>query len=238
MGFSGPLYDQVHRHLRDRILAGEWEDRQPLPPEVMLSQELGVSVGTVRKAMEKLMQEKIVVRERGRGTFVRRGSSQRAISTLTLRDLDGKSIEAEISLTRHSFGRVSGRAARLLAPRLGPTATLPVITFERDWHVDDLVICRETIVAQQYAFPNLAKKSSEQSGDALLATYLEQIRMQAQCVRWDIGMQPRLTGAEAPDGLLPSSAVLTRYASNAGGEVLEICEHLISLTSHTFEIIQ
>jgi GntR family transcriptional regulator len=238
MGFSGPLYDQVHRHLRDRILAGEWEDRQPLPPEVILSQELGVSVGTVRKAMEKLMQEKIVVRERGRGTFVRRDSNLRAISTLALRDLDGSHVEADIRLARYSFGRVSGSTARLFAPRLSATATLPVVTFERDWHVDDLVICRETIVAQQSAFPSLMKNSGEQSGDELLATYLGHIRVQAQNVRWDIGLQPLLTGAETLDRLRPSRAVLTRSASNAGGEILEICEHLISLASYTFEIIQ
>lgn len=237
MGFSGPLYDQVHKHLRARILAGEWEDWQPLPPEVMLSQELGVSVGTVRKAMEKLMQEKIVVRERGRGTFVRRDSNQRSISTLALRDRDGGVVEAEINLTCHSFDSVSGRVAQLLVPRLGPTATLPVVTFERDWHFGDLVICHETIVARQQAVPDL-NKNSEQSGNTLLTKYIEQIRLQAQNVRWDISSRSVLAKTETLGTLRPPTAVLTRYALNTNGEVLEICEHLISLGLYTFEIIQ
>jgi len=237
MGFSGPLYDQVHKHLRARILAGEWEHWQPLPPEVMLSQELGVSVGTVRKAMEKLMQEKIVVRERGRGTFVRREANQRPISTLAIHDRDGNTVEAEKSPTRFTATRLAGNAARLLVPKLGPDAALPVVTFERDWHIGPLLVCRETLAVGRQTFQNAAEVG-DQSGDELLAKYLDQFRMQVQSVRWEIGSQTLLASDDISGELQAPVVTATRLALNADGERFEACEHVVSLASHTFEIVQ
>ena len=237
MGFSGPLYDQVHKHLRARILAGEWEHWQPLPPEVMLSQELGVSVGTVRKAMEKLMQEKIVVRERGRGTFVRRETSQRPIPTLSIHDHDGSTLEAEKSLTRFSATHLSGSAARLLAPKLGSGATLPVLTFERDWRVGPQLVCHETIAVNRRILQSAADVG-DQPGDELLAKYLDQFRMQAQSVRWEIGSQSLLASEGTFDELRAPTVTATRFALDADGDPFEACEHVVSLASHTFEIVQ
>ena len=236
MGFSGPLYDQVHKHLRARILAGEWEHWQPLPPEVLLSQELGVSVGTVRKAMEKLMQEKIVVRERGRGTFVRRDSSQRPISMLAIRAENGDRVEPEKSAVRYSASHVSGRTARTLSPKLGASVPLPVIRFERDWRVDNLVICHETIMIHQQPF-FASVNTAEATGDVLLATYMDQYRLQVHSVRWEIGSDPVLA-ADLTSELRAPAVVVTRQALNAGDEQFEVCEHVISVASHVFEIVQ
>jgi GntR family transcriptional regulator len=65
-----PLYRQVKRILTGRIASGEWRPGQPLPAEPRLGQELGVSPGTVRKALDELAHERLVVRRQGRGTFV------------------------------------------------------------------------------------------------------------------------------------------------------------------------
>jgi DNA-binding GntR family transcriptional regulator len=236
-GFSGPLYDQVHKHLRSRILAGEWEHWQPLPPEVSLSQELGVSVGTVRKAMEKLMQERIVVRERGRGTFVRRDSSERSVSMLAIRNRDGEVVEPEKSTAHYSETRVSGPAARTLVPKLGPSVSLPAIIFERDWTIDGFLICHETILIHQKQFP-VSPETRELSGDEILASYMEHYRTQFRAARWEIGAQPILAPVSVLEAFQQPLIVVTRHSLNENVDRIEVCEHIVSLASHSFEIVQ
>lgn len=68
--FSGPLYSQVAAVLRGRIAAAEWTSQAPMPNEVDLAKSLGVSIGTMRKALEILEKERLIKRQQGRGTFI------------------------------------------------------------------------------------------------------------------------------------------------------------------------
>lgn len=67
-----PLYAQVRERLLERIVSKEWTQGQVLPNEFDLARQFGVSIGTIRKAVEGLEAAKIVVRKQGRGTFVAR----------------------------------------------------------------------------------------------------------------------------------------------------------------------
>jgi len=65
-----PLYAQVRERLLERIVSKEWPQGQILPNEFDLARQFGVSIGTIRKAVEGLEAAKVVVRKQGRGTFV------------------------------------------------------------------------------------------------------------------------------------------------------------------------
>jgi GntR family transcriptional regulator len=65
-----PLYRQVREIVLQRIARGDWQPGTLLPAEPKLGQELGVSPGTVRKALDELAALNLVVRQQGRGTFV------------------------------------------------------------------------------------------------------------------------------------------------------------------------
>ena len=67
---SRPLYVQVKELMTRRIIDGSWTPGMALPSEFQLAQQFGVSQGTVRKALDALSGENIVVRRQGRGTFV------------------------------------------------------------------------------------------------------------------------------------------------------------------------
>jgi GntR family transcriptional regulator len=69
VGFR-PLYMQVHEELTRHLAAGRWQPGTMLPSEQELARELGVSQGTVRKALDAMTAERILVRRQGRGTFV------------------------------------------------------------------------------------------------------------------------------------------------------------------------
>jgi GntR family transcriptional regulator len=63
-----PLYHQLERTLAERIAAGSYGDG--LPGELELVAEFGVSRGTVRQALDRLSRRGLIVRRRGRGSFV------------------------------------------------------------------------------------------------------------------------------------------------------------------------
>jgi GntR family transcriptional regulator len=69
VGFK-PLYSQVRDEIIRRLADRRWLPGQALPSEPQLAQELGVSQGTVRKALDALTSENILVRRQGKGTFV------------------------------------------------------------------------------------------------------------------------------------------------------------------------
>jgi DNA-binding GntR family transcriptional regulator len=68
---SVPVYQQLAAILRAQIESGELRSGRPIPSERTLTQQYGVAVGTVKKAVEVLRTEGLVHTVIGRGIFVR-----------------------------------------------------------------------------------------------------------------------------------------------------------------------
>jgi GntR family transcriptional regulator len=67
---SNPLYKEVKNRLMRGLVAGEWKPGQAIPSEWQLAGRYGVSVGTLRRAIDELVAERIVQRRQGSGTYV------------------------------------------------------------------------------------------------------------------------------------------------------------------------
>jgi GntR family transcriptional regulator len=65
-----PLYQQIKGLILSRLRQGEWKPSAAIPSEMELAVQFRVSQGTVRKAIDELAAENIVVRRQGKGTFV------------------------------------------------------------------------------------------------------------------------------------------------------------------------
>ena len=63
-------YQEVKQKITEDLVRGRYPMGQALPAERDLSKELDVSIGTLRKAVDELVAEGIVVRRQGRGTYV------------------------------------------------------------------------------------------------------------------------------------------------------------------------
>lgn len=69
-----PLHHQAYLIVRDAIRSGRYRPGELLPTEEAFATEFGVSRITIRRAMDALAQAKLIERQQGKGTFVRRGA--------------------------------------------------------------------------------------------------------------------------------------------------------------------
>ncbi|WP_159588012.1 GntR family transcriptional regulator [Chelativorans xinjiangense] len=65
-----PLYLQVKESLIRRLIDGTWQPGQLIPSEMELAREIGVSQGTIRKALDAMTADNLLIRRQGRGTYV------------------------------------------------------------------------------------------------------------------------------------------------------------------------
>jgi GntR family transcriptional regulator len=76
-GGMGPLYRQARRELQRVVESGRFRPGDLLPSEHVIAQALGISVGTLRKAVDELVHEHVLMRRQGKGTFVALHSDER-----------------------------------------------------------------------------------------------------------------------------------------------------------------
>lgn len=69
-------FDEVAADLRRRVAAGEWRPGQQLPDERTFAQAYGVSRNTLRRALDQLEADGLLLRHVGRGTFVRHSPAE------------------------------------------------------------------------------------------------------------------------------------------------------------------
>ena len=80
---QSPLYQQLMTRLKNDIVAGVYPAGARIPSEQLLCDTYGVSRVTVRKAMLDLVQEGLLVRRQGKGTFVAEERIQRDLHHIT-----------------------------------------------------------------------------------------------------------------------------------------------------------
>ncbi|MGQ9684629.1 MAG: GntR family transcriptional regulator [Anaerolineae bacterium] len=77
-----PIYQQLYEILRGKIVRGEWQPGALLPSETELIEQYSVSRVTARQALDALVQEGLIHRQRGRGSFVSHPTVEQALTRL------------------------------------------------------------------------------------------------------------------------------------------------------------
>ncbi len=115
-----PLYDQIKILITQSLIAGEWRPGDAIPSEIDLANRFKVSQGTVRKAIDELAAENILIRRQGKGTFVASHSQERSSTRfLRINRDDGLAEYPESRLLSVSRLRAPEESARLLDLRTG-----------------------------------------------------------------------------------------------------------------------
>ncbi len=147
-----PLYKEVKRLLTETISAGEWKPGSAIPAEWKLAERFNVAVGTVRKAVDELVNENILIRQQGRGTFVAAHNRARLMFHFfhIVRN-DGSKLTPEVVML--SFA--SGVADTEEAAHLGINAGAKVFRIRNVLKLATEPIIFDTIVIPQALFPKL-----------------------------------------------------------------------------------
>jgi GntR family transcriptional regulator len=163
-----PLYAQVKELMIRRMLRGDWRPGELLPSEGRLAAEFGVSQGTMRKALDEMATQNLVVRQQGRGTFITEHSQQHALfHFFHIRDESG--------VKELPTGRVlalkHGRADRDQARRLALRSRAPVIAILRLRALRDEPVILERIVLPAALFRGFNLPIGHEVPDELYVLY-------------------------------------------------------------------
>jgi GntR family transcriptional regulator len=145
-----PLYLQIKALLESGLEAREWAPGTAIPSEIELAGRFGVSQGTVRKAIDALAADNLVVRRQGKGTFVATHTEEQASSFrfLRIRWNDGHDEYPASRLIELKRGKAGADAARLLELKPGD----PVLFLRRvlEWGGAPVVLDEITLPAAQF----------------------------------------------------------------------------------------
>lgn len=118
-----PLYQQIKSLILQSLQSGEWKPGEVIPSEMELAARYRVSQGTVRKAIDELTANNLVVRRQGRGTFVATHAEQhvqfRFLKLVPDSGTPGSEGPAHRNIIDCRRTRASADVARALALRTG-----------------------------------------------------------------------------------------------------------------------
>ena len=136
-----PLYRQIKTLITRGLVSGEWRPGEPIPSEMELAGRYGVSQGTVRKAVVELAEEKVLVRQQGKGTFVATHAGERSRFPFLSITPDGEPL-AELGAQLLDLQRVRDPAS---ARVLGIPASSGIFVLTRVLSLNGKPVCYEEV---------------------------------------------------------------------------------------------
>ncbi|NYT58681.1 GntR family transcriptional regulator [Alcaligenaceae bacterium] len=165
-----PLYQQVKRAVLAALASGEWVQGEAIPPEKLLAERFSVSIGTLRKAIDELEAENILVRHQGRGTFVAIHSrNQHFFRFFRVVRQDGKKAYPETELQRFRRVRANEEVRAKLA--LGKGAFVYEFVNLLSLNGDKVIV--DTIAVPEVLFRDLTREQLRDRPSTLYSFYQE-----------------------------------------------------------------
>lgn len=117
-----PAYARLYHDLLSKILGGQLPHGSQLPTERQLAEAYKVSIGTVRKAMDQLVQAGICTRIQGKGSFVAQYSTDKPFFYRSRTSLKGQNVTIAIRHVLRDIVPLPSEAADYLQLPEGATA--------------------------------------------------------------------------------------------------------------------
>ncbi len=150
-----PLYAQLVGIIKHQISSGALAVGDLLPSETELCRALDISRNTVRQAIGELEDEGLVVRKRGKGTFVTDPTNNRRGVRYSF-TTEISSLGKTPSSTLVDFGVIT--PPRAICEKMALQEGTPVYCFTRVRNVDGEPLILETSYYPQYIYPNLTRE--------------------------------------------------------------------------------
>lgn len=163
-----PLYEQIKILLTQSLVAGEWKPGEAIPSEIELAARFRVSQGTVRKAIDELASEHILLRRQGKGTFVAsHNEPSYQYRFLRVTPDSGEKLQPKNLFFGLERGKASGDAAHALGLKPGA----PVMGFKRVMSFAGRPVILDDIVFAASQFPGLTLAELEEFHGSVYSFY-------------------------------------------------------------------
>lgn len=127
-----PLYHRVYVILLQKLSDGSFATGEPMPSEDDLAESFSVSRVTIRKAMERLEREGLILRQRGRGTFpIMQQPAQQGTESRLLRNQISLAQKTKVEVLEYGFVRLPSQFAEVFGVAPG-TEVLRIIRVRHD----------------------------------------------------------------------------------------------------------
>ncbi len=180
-----PLYIQISELLHREIAAGHYQIGERLPIEADLAAQLGVAIGTLRKALSKLEGDGMLERRQGSGTYVKATLNNRAVYQLfRLELLDGGGMPNADTLS------VTAAENAYVAGHLGLDSNTPLWRIRRLRYLNQTPAAAEEMWLDQRHDPAL---NAEKLLESLYKHYRDHFDF------WITHIEDRISCTGAPD---------------------------------------
>jgi GntR family transcriptional regulator len=228
-----PLFRAVRRSLLRAIEAGSVAPGQALPSESELGATFGVSVGTVRKAVDDLVAEHILVRRQGRGTFVATHNSDRFLfQFFHIERCDGLREAPQVELLSFERTRLDEEAAAALQLKPGE----PALQVDNRLRLQGRPVVHDRLILPAALFRGLTEKRMRERPSTIYHLY--QTEFGITVVRAHERL--RAVGADRTAarvlGVAPGAPVMQvrRVAIALGGQAVEWRVSTVLSTQHDY----
>jgi len=163
-----PLYRVVKRSLLQAIESGAFPPGETLPSEAEIASQMGISIGTLRRAVDELAAEHILVRRQGRGTFVATHNTDRFLFQFfhVERD-DGRREAPVVDLVAFERVRADDEQAQALTLRPGD----PVIQIENRLRLQGMAVIYDRLTLPATLFKGLTEKRFRERPSTIYQLY-------------------------------------------------------------------
>ncbi|MFX1676054.1 GntR family transcriptional regulator [Paraburkholderia sp. A2WS-5] len=204
---GGTRYKEVKEGILAALSAKEWKGGEAIPSEKRLAERFGVSIGTLRKAIDELCAENILIRHQGLGTFVATHRRDRHFFRyFRVVRRDGERSYPVVKLVNFK----KGKASRVIAAKLNIAEGARVFTFINALALHEKVVIVETITLPETLFPTLTEATLRDRKDTLYNFYQDAFGINVV----DTDERVRVSQASELEGTL--------LALEAGAPVLEV----------------
>lgn len=166
--FKVPRYEQVRWQIQKLLTVGRWDRATPLPTEQELAEKYEVSIGTVRKAVEKLVEDGILIKQQGKGTFLKQPNFESSLSRFfKFRNRDNSYVTPIGTIKKI----VEISAIDSINETLDQNKDEPLIYIERVRTLDDEIIISEKIWLPKKLFEPLMTLAPDDFDNLLYPFY-------------------------------------------------------------------
>ena len=201
------LYIRVRAQILETIRSGKWRPGDVIPPEKKLCEMFGVSIGTLRKAVDELTTSGVLIRRQGKGTFVASHSQDRYLFFFFhLLGQDGHKEYPTVEFQTFGQVKADAYAAQALDIKVGDAL----------WHVSNRLSLRDEVVSldeiylPQKLFPTLSEAKLKVRQTTLYQMYQDEFGLTV------------MRAAERVRASLATAAQAKRLKVGAGEPLLKI----------------